>query len=82
MPLEYHPIPDECTAQIFIRGHGFKTQMWRAEIATTGEIIQLIDPDGKQYKTVEDLKAANVERFTLINHHIVWLPSEEPKQGV
>ena len=80
MPIKYHPIPDQCEAEIFIKGQGFLEKPWRAEIATSGEIIQLVDPDGNCYKTEEDLQNANVERFTLNNQHIVWLPNEEPKQ--
>ena len=82
MSIKYHAIPDECEAEIFIKGEGYLEKNWRAEINTIGEIIALVDNNGKRYTTTEELKAAGVERFTLINHHIVWLPNEEPKSAV
>ena len=79
MDIKYHAIPDQCEAEIFIENHGYLEETWRAEISETGRINQLVDPEGNCYKTVQDLKNANVERFTLIGEHIVWLPDREPK---
>ena len=71
MPIKYHTIPEECHAQIFFKEGGWTGEEWQAEIEATGEIIAVVDKDGKRYTTSKELDKAGIERFTLINHHVV-----------
>ena len=71
MAIEFCTIPEECYAQIFFADGGYTGEDWQAEIDATGEIICLQDKEGNRYHSIEDLEQAGVERFTLINHHVV-----------
>lgn len=73
MAIEFCTIPEECRAQIFFIDGGWTGEEWQAEIETTGEVIALTDTNGNRYTTAEALDRAGVERFTLINHHVVWV---------
>ncbi len=76
MAIEFCTIPEECEAQIFFADDGYTGENWQAEIAATGEIIRLIDGNGTRYETLNCLRLAGVERFTLINHHVVWVDED------
>ena len=71
MAIEFCTIPEECHAQILFADGGYTGEDWQAEIDATGEIICLQDTEGNRHYTNADLKRAGVERFTLINHHVV-----------
>ena len=77
MSIKFHTIPEECYAQIFFADGGYTGEDWQAEIEATGEVICLQDKDGKRYHTAEELKQAGVKRFTLINHHVVWVDESD-----
>lgn len=78
MAIEFCTIPEECHAQIFFTEGGYTGEDWQAEIAATGEILCLTDTQGNRYTTPSELADAGVERFTLINHHLVWVERPEP----
>lgn len=77
MAIEFCTIPEECRAQIFFVEGGYTGVDWQAEVHATGAVI-LVDKEGNRYETPEALQRAGVERFTLINHHVVWVQTPEP----
>ena len=82
MAIKFSTIPEECRAQIFWKNHGFIGDEWQAEIAITGEIMKLKDKEGNEYTTQKELNNIDVERITLINHHVVQVASCEFSDAV
>ena len=78
--LTYELIPDQCKVYP-VMDDDFSTmehaevneKAWEAHITTEGEIKMLIDPDGKEYTSFEQLQALGIKAFKLVAEHHVEL---------
>ena len=76
--LTYELIPDQCKVYP-VMDDDFSTtehaevneQPWEVHITAAGEIKLLIDPDGTEYTSFEELKALGIESFKLVAEHHV-----------
>ena len=76
--LTYELIPDQCKVYP-VMDDDFSTmehaevneKPWEAHITAAGEIKLLIDPNGTEYTSFEELKALGIESFKLVAEHHV-----------
>ena len=76
--IQYETIPDQC--KIYpVMDDPFSTlehaevnsEAWQACISTEGEIQSVVDPDGKEYTSLEQLKDKGIVSFKLVAEHHV-----------
>ena len=71
--IQYHLTPNEVSMTVWFADTSKHFEQWDCSVNRAGVVDSVTDRDGNVYRTLEDMKAAGVKRFTLNLQHVQWV---------